>query len=253
MLESGFSLDRIMHLYINFHRLALIRDSSYVKFPKWIKSKKAVINPQSKDEECFKWTVVAILHHKEIKKNHQRISRLRPYENQYNWKGLEFPVSIKKIDKFEKNNPDIAVNVLFSNKKNLDEDIYTVRRSERNVKCKKQVNLLMIVDGEKRHYTKIRSISRLLSRLNGKTKRVYHYCMNCLNDFQAASARDKHYEYSSSNGHVKVNMPAEEEKWLKFHDGQYQFILPFILYSDFESIAEPVNEWYREKMNRMKV
>ena len=45
------------------------------------------------------------------------MSRLRPYENQYNWEGLEFPVSIKKIDNFERDNPDIAVNVLFSNKK----------------------------------------------------------------------------------------------------------------------------------------
>ena len=134
------------------------------------KSKKAVINPQNKDGDCFEWALIAALHHEEIKKDHQRISRLRLYENQYNWKGLEFPVSIKKIDEFEKNNPDIAVNVLFSNKKNLDEDIYTVRRSERNVKCKKQVNLLMIVDGDKRHYTAIKSISRLLSRLNGKTK-----------------------------------------------------------------------------------
>ena len=53
------------------------------------------------------------------------------------WKGLEFPVSIKKIDKFEKNNPDIAVNVLFSIKKSQKKNIYTVRRSERNVKCKK--------------------------------------------------------------------------------------------------------------------
>ena len=112
-----------------------------------------MINPQNKDEECFKWAVIAALHHKEIKKNHQRISRLRPYENQYNWEGLEFPVSIKKIDKFEKNNPGIAVNVLFSNNKN--QNIYTARRSERNVKCKKQVNLLMIVDGEKRHHTAI--------------------------------------------------------------------------------------------------
>ena len=125
--ESGFTLDKIMHLYINFHRLVLTRGSSYNELPKWMKSKKAVINSQNKDEECFKWAVIAALHHKEIKKNHQRISRLRPYENQYNWEGLEFPVSIKKIDKFEKNNPGIAVNVLFSNKKN--QNIYTARRS----------------------------------------------------------------------------------------------------------------------------
>ena len=60
---------------------------------------------------------------------------MRPYENQYNWKGFELPVSIKKIDKFEKNNPGIALKLLFNNKKNQKENIYTVRRSERNVKC----------------------------------------------------------------------------------------------------------------------
>ena len=137
--ESDFTLDKIMHLYINFHKLVLTRGSSYNELPEWMKSKKAVINSQNKDEECFKWAVIAALHHEDIKKDHQRISRLRPYENQYNWKGLEFPVSIKKIDKFEKNNPGIAVNVLFSNNKN--QNIYTARRSECNVKCKNQVNL----------------------------------------------------------------------------------------------------------------
>ena len=55
-----------------------------------------------------------------------------------------------------------------------------------------------------------------------------------------------------SNGHVKVNMPTEEEKWLKFHDGQPQFKVSFTPYADFESILKPVDERYREKMNRMK-
>ena len=163
--KSGFTLYKIMHLYINFHRLVFTRGSSYTELPKWIKSKKAVINSQNKDEKCFKWVTIAALHHEEIKHHPERISLLRPYENQYNWKGLEFPVSIKKIDKFEKNSPDIAVNVLFSNKK----IIYTAHRSER----KKQVNLLMIAEGEKRHYTTIKGISRLLLKLNGKTRRLY--------------------------------------------------------------------------------
>ena len=47
--ESGFTLDNIMQLYINFHRLVLTRGSSYTELPKWLKSKKAVINPQNKD------------------------------------------------------------------------------------------------------------------------------------------------------------------------------------------------------------
>ena len=161
-----------MHLCINFHRLALTRGSSYIGLLEWIKNKKAVINPQNKNEECFKWSVIAALHHEDIRDHPERISLLRPYENQYNWKELVFQVSIKKIDKFEKNNLGITVNMLFSNKKSQRKDIYIVRRSEHNGKCKKQVNLLMVEDGEKRHYTAIKNTSRLLSKLNGKTKRV---------------------------------------------------------------------------------
>ena len=84
MPESGFSLDKIMHLFINFDRLALTRGSSYNELPKWIKSKKAVINPQNKDEGCFKWAVIEALHHEEIKHHPERISLLKPDENQYN-------------------------------------------------------------------------------------------------------------------------------------------------------------------------
>ena len=37
MSESGFKLDKIMHLCINFHRIALTRGSSYIELPEWIK------------------------------------------------------------------------------------------------------------------------------------------------------------------------------------------------------------------------
>ena len=114
--ESGFTLDKIMHMYINFHRLALTRGGSCIEWPEWLKDKKAMINRQNKDKDCFKWAVIAALHHEDIKHHPDRISLLRTYESQHNWKGLEFPVSIKKIDKFEKNNPGIAVNVLCRNK-----------------------------------------------------------------------------------------------------------------------------------------
>ena len=91
----------------------------------------------------------------------------------------------------------------------------------------------MILDDEERNYTAIKDISKLLSKLNRKTKRPYHYCMNCFNGFRKVSARDKHYKYCSSNGHVKVKMPTEKQKWLKFHDGQYKFKVSFMLYADF--------------------
>ena len=69
----------------------------------------------------------------------------------------------------------------------------------------------MIVDGENRHYTAIKSIFRLLKSLNATQRGAYYFCMNWFNSFWTGSARDNHYEYCSSNGHVKVNMPTEKK------------------------------------------
>ena len=73
------------------------------------------------------------------------------YTNNYNWSGLEFPVAINKINEFEKNN-DIAVNVLGVK----GQRIYICRNSK-HYDRKNVVNLLLITDGEKRHYTAIKS------------------------------------------------------------------------------------------------
>ena len=83
-----------------------------------------MINPQNKDEECFKWAATGALHHKVIKHYLERIILLKSYEKQYNWKGLKFPESIMKID--GKEQPWHSSNVLFSNKKN--QNLYTAPR-----------------------------------------------------------------------------------------------------------------------------
>ena len=81
---------------------------------------------------------------------------------------------------------------------------------------------------------------RLLKSLNATHKGAYHFCMNCVNNFRTSSLRDKHHEHCSNNGHIKVKIPTEKEKWLNFHDGQYQFKVPFMLCAYFDSIF-PVN------------
>ena len=120
--------------------------------------------------------VIASLHHTDIEKDPQRISNLRKFENNYNWDGLEFPMSVNKIDKFEKNN-DIAINVLANGN-----DIHTLRRSKYN-NDRRPVNLLLICDGNKRHYTTIKNLSRLLSSSNSKNDHRQHFCINCLQGF----------------------------------------------------------------------
>ena len=102
--------------------------------------KKAIINPQNDDEECFKWAKIAA---SEIGKDLQQVSNLRKFENNYDWSGLEFPVAINEIDVFEKKNV-VSVNVLALK----GPEIYITRKSE--CKTSKNVNLLMVSAGTTR-------------------------------------------------------------------------------------------------------
>ena len=97
---------------INFHQLNLTRDSSYLSLPGWLANKRAIISPKNKnDEECFKWAVIAALHHEENRSHLDRISNLVRFKDNCDWGGLKFPLPIKGISKFGKRN-DVCINVL---------------------------------------------------------------------------------------------------------------------------------------------
>ena len=68
--------------------------------------------------------------------------------------GVEFPSAIQKMGKFKKNSLGIVVNMLF----NYKIDAYAASRSAFNRKYSKQDNLMMISDGEKRHYAAVKNI-----------------------------------------------------------------------------------------------
>ena len=56
--DSKFVFDGVIHMDIDFHRLNLTRGSSYIPLPDWLAKKKAIINPNNSDMECFKWAVI---------------------------------------------------------------------------------------------------------------------------------------------------------------------------------------------------
>ena len=79
-----------------------------------MKNKKATINPKNKDNECFKYAITVALNHERIKKDPQRISKIKPFIDQYNWKEIEFPSHSKDWKKFEQNNKTIALNIFYA-------------------------------------------------------------------------------------------------------------------------------------------
>ena len=59
LLNTRFVFNAFLYLDVNFHQLNLMRGSSYLPFPDWLVSKKAIVNPHNDNEECFKWSVIA--------------------------------------------------------------------------------------------------------------------------------------------------------------------------------------------------
>ena len=53
------------------------------------------------------------LNRDKINRDPQRISKIKPFIERYNWNGIEFPATSKDWKKFEQNNESIALNVLY--------------------------------------------------------------------------------------------------------------------------------------------
>ena len=158
---------------------------------------------------------------------------LRKFADNYHWSGLKFSVAIKDINVFEMNN-DISINVL--SKKN--KDIYICRKG---IRRDREINLLLISEDDKLHYTAIESLSRSFSSSNSKHKRKQYFCNNCLQGFTQESSRDQHYSYCIDNETVRVEMPRKGST-VEFYEGQNQFKVPFVMYVDFEALLEPIQE-----------
>ena len=90
--DSKFVFGRVLYMDMDLHRLNLTRRSSYIPLPDWLTKKKVIINPRNSDMECFKWAVIAAMKWEEIDRDCQRISKLKKYENYFDWSELEFPV-----------------------------------------------------------------------------------------------------------------------------------------------------------------
>ena len=87
----------------------------------------------------------------------------------------------------------------------------------------------------------IKNLSRLLASSNSDGKRREHFCLNCLQGFHCNGSRNKHFEYCIDHEAVRIDIPPENS-FIRFHSGQYQFKVPFIIYTDFEAILQSLEE-----------
>ena len=214
---SGFVFESVDLLSYHVHKTSLKRGKSYIKSPEWVLNKRATINPKNKDNKCFQYSITVALNHQNIENHPERISNIKPFIDQYNWEGIEFPAGIKDWKRFERNNKTIALNILFV--PHNEKTINLAYKSKYNRKRENQVVLLMITNGEKWHYIALKSERtddgfnrpiKSLSRLFRGITSNHHgdfYCLNCLRSFRTVNALKRHERLCDNNDYCHVEMP----------------------------------------------
>ena len=158
MKGSEFEFDGVDFLYYDFNKISINRGGSYIESPKWIKNKKSTINPKNNYYKCFQYAVTLALNLDKINNHPERISKIKPFIDQYNWNEIDFPSTSKDWKKFELNN-EISLNILcvpHNTKK-----IHVAYKSKHNLTREKQVILLMIINGENWHYIVVKKLPGL--------------------------------------------------------------------------------------------
>ena len=79
-----FVFESVNLLYYSLHKTSFNRNArSYIDSPSWLKNKGTTLNPKNKNNECFKYAITLALNHERIKNDRQRISKIKPFIDQY--------------------------------------------------------------------------------------------------------------------------------------------------------------------------
>ena len=232
-MGSGWRLHSIIRIELHTVRYNSLRGRSYIPLPKELASKKGIINMKNGDNQCFLRCVPRALNPKD--KDQERVdTKLREKENTLNMEGIEYPVSLTDLNKFEKQNPTISITVLGYERKS----VYPLRSSDCVDRENKIILLLIEEDGVK-HYCLVESLSRLLASQVSKHEKTQHFCLTCLNPFWCQESLSKHQEYCNEYEAVKIELPGKGTM-LKYKNYYKSETVPFIVYTDFESHIKPL-------------
>lgn len=216
---------RSVSIYMN--RYSPIRGGTYQELPEWISKKNkhsmCVLNVKNRDEQCFKWAILSMLH--PVQRNRERVTHYKPFADELDFTGITFPVSIDDIPRFEKQNPHIAISAY----ETLNKEEVRPWRVSKYAGSDEKIHIpLLLHEG---HWTSITNWNMLCSSADSQCK----CCPRCLCRFNDKYDIAKHLETCNGFDCQVVKMPEKGSicKWNKFK-GAHR--LPICIYADFEAI-----------------
>ena len=227
---SGWTVESIESHHLNIVNYSPLKGSSYIELPPEIKKSKGLINIKNEDNECFRWC--HIRHLNPQNKNPQRIKKIdKNLIKQLDYSNIEFPVTVKQINKIEKQN-DIRIN-LFGYEEKQKFPIYISQE-----KYQDHMELLSINKDKKNHYVLIKNFNKFMFDQTKHNCKKY-FCMYCLQCFSREDVLAEHVKNCLSiNGKQAIKMPKKGQH-VNFRNYHKQIPAPFVIYADFEGTRLP--------------
>ena len=241
---SGWVVNRVICLYVNIAKYQPLKGSSYIELPKYLQTKKAIVNVKNQDNECLKWALLSALHPVEHGRNPDRVSKYKPYENELNFAGVGFPVTLKDIPKVEKQN-NLAINVFGYSQQAGIHPLYLTNDLDHE-----PINLLLLTevkDGKIiSHYSWIKDFNRLCCDQTKHANRK-HFCLRCISPHSSERTLKEHIIYcrgvDAAPCHAVFPQASEDGSppTIQFKNIQHLMKAPYVIYADTESIIKPAD------------
>ena len=177
---SGWVVSRVVCLYVNIAKYAPLTGSSYI------------INVKNDDQKCLMWALLSALHPVEHGRHPDRVSKYKPYENELDFTGIDFPTPLNQIPNVEHQN-NLAINVFGYSKQAGIHPLYLTKDHNRE-----PINLLLITkveDGKvNSHYCWIKNFNRLCSAENKHNGETF-FCLRCISPHWTKQTLEDHLVY----------------------------------------------------------
>lgn len=206
---SGWVLQENHSLQLELTEYSPIEGSSYIQLPKDVYDTKSIVNVQNEDQECFKWSVLAALH--PANTHAERVSNYQPFSEELNFTGINFPVTVDQISRFEKLNPGISVTVIGIDIPDDPVKNPSVLFPFRVPEAKQEHHVVLIhwSKGNKSHYAWVKNLNRLLSHTKSHNHQMY-FCERCFQGFTRQDLLNKHGEICKDFP-IQNTVPVDEE------------------------------------------
>lgn len=256
--ESDLIYDSIKQMNVAVNKHKPMNGGQYVELDSYINNKKCCINIKNEDEKCFMYCILYHLNKEAIGAHPERVTKYKPYLEQYDWSKFKFPMKVSQIGSVEEM-IGYGINVYGYDDKKVfplritkidtqSENIGVYPTKTSNPYYDKIINLLLI----ETHYVYIKNIDVLSSKNRRNENNVHvsrdkHTCQNCLHQFSSRALLLKH---RISGCDLFEPTRTELPKMVKLDDGTFvnpciefmnfnkRFKAPVVIYADFEALIQ---------------